>query len=263
MMSHGWRQKELRLHLLLLIIVVQTVTGNVLFAVLSSSSCAENLPCVNNLEFGGSAGFDVSKQDVKHNAFKQVVVEAGVVTMTIEWKFNPTLKTIRERFDNAVAVEEAVEWRVHGSYGSDDLKGTWQFSDSAHPNWVQPNWGQRSFSNDDGTWGAANTNMLNGNTKCLSSSPNPKYGMENCNSADAYGGSCNKLYIGATSKTIGSETKVMMYATTTGGNNTQNTHNTVTLTPTPTLTQRSISTYVHQQSVHIRPSAVLRITSYP
>ena len=133
-------------------------------------------------------------KNVSHSKFIQKFYTGTTLKFEIEWDFGNT-KTLQQRFDNAVASGESVNWKVtYGSNTSNYGTYTWRFSNSAG---TSSKWGTGGtrFSSDDGIWGAASSNLDGNSPGPYLKEQNDAWGHENPNGGD---GSCGTYYINGT-----------------------------------------------------------------
>ena len=171
--------------------------GWTLYAVTDSFECAEELAYGGNelLTFDNPY-FAMSLKDMTHTEFMQDVRVGALNTdFSIVWEFLDGVDTVENRFMDAYNSGVPVHWTV--AFGNADYaySGSWWFSNSAFVNnWGGNNpWSQgsgTSFSDDDGTWGAAN-GTVDGNSDVA-----PLWGQSVLNSND--GSDCGHVYINGT-----------------------------------------------------------------
>ena len=107
----------------------------------------------------------------------------------IYWQFSDW-KSLEDRFVNAVAVGEAVDWLMVDADGSQHTySGIWRFSDSAGISGSRftATGSQCCFSNDDGAWGGG-SGTINGDGGYAST----YWGVGNFNSGDST--TCASIY---------------------------------------------------------------------
>lgn len=136
-----------------------------LFAVIGSTSCAENLyfgPQAITTEGSADGVYRyfvstaTASRNIPHNTWMQVVTSDGVnEVFRIFWTFSD-MKTLADRFVNAVQVGESVSYRVIESTGREySFSGTWRFSSKAGftaATFAVPE-SKCCFSADDAAWG--------------------------------------------------------------------------------------------------------------
>lgn len=161
-----------------------------LFAITSSSQCAELLPYgPNNITEASSAYFSTEYKDLSHNTIRQVFTVGGTELYRITYNFTTT-KTLQERFNSATTSGEDVNWVVEHSGNTYNYgPHKWWYSDGAA---VSGKWNGSgsNWSNDDGVWGAA-PNDVDGN-----GGPYQRWGHGNRNSSD--GATCDDYYTNGT-----------------------------------------------------------------
>jgi|GEM_PF-6547542 len=180
--------------------------GWTLFAITTSSQCAENLPYGGNelTNITGTAYITTLFKNTNHTEFLQDFRANGVnTTFDIIYNFTDT-KTVSQRFDNAVSSGESVNWIVYYGFSSFLYSGTWRYSNAAGTSGKWNSSGS-NFSNDDGIWGAQ-SGQLDGD------SPGPYlgnsgWGHQNNNSGD---GNCSTYFYNGTN-TVSSNIKNLMY----------------------------------------------------
>ena len=180
--------------------------GWTLFAITTSSQCAENLPYGSNelTSITGGAYITTLFKNTNHTEFLQDFRSNGVnTTFDIIYNFTNT-KTVSQRIDNAVSNGESVNWIVYYGFSSFLYSGTWRYSNAAGTSGKWNSSGS-NFSNDDGIWGAQN-GQLDGD------SPGPYlgasgWGHQNNNGGD---GNCSTYFYNGTS-TSSSNIKNLMY----------------------------------------------------
>jgi hypothetical protein len=88
-----------------------------LFAVLSGGACAEAVPYGPSLLTQSSSAYlSTHYKDTLHDAWTQVTTSDGVTTdFTIQWTFKSGTKTLSQRFADAVATGELVDYTVTDS----------------------------------------------------------------------------------------------------------------------------------------------------
>lgn len=174
-----------------------------LFAITSSTQCAENLPYgTNHITEADNAYFSTEYKDIVHNKILQIFTVGGVELYRITYNFT-TSKTLQNRISDAVNLGESVNWVV------DDGTNTynygpylWWYSDGAAITSGSTKWTSsgNNWSNDDGVWGAA-PNDVDGN-----GGPYQTWGHGNRNSSDA--ATCDDYY---TNGTQSSSTSIKSY----------------------------------------------------
>ena len=117
-----------------------TSAGDV-FAVTSESQCAKELPfgnCLAPIDKDSSAFVCTNFKNVVHNAFTQDFYMNDELQFTIDWAFQSGSKTLRKRFEDAVATGEVVVWTVNTAPGisfngitSKVHSGVWRFSSAS------------------------------------------------------------------------------------------------------------------------------------
>jgi len=159
-----------------------------LFAITSSSQCAEQLPYgTSHIVEADNAYFSTEYRDILHNKMLQVFTVGGVELYRIIYNFTTT-KTLRDRISDAVNTGETVNWVVEqGANTFNYGPFLWYYSDGASITSGSAKWtgsGTR-WANDDGSWGAA-PNNIDGN-----GGPYETWGHGNHNSND---GTCQNYY---------------------------------------------------------------------
>ena len=179
--------------------------GWTLFAITSSTQCAENLPYGSNevTSPSGSAYFSMLMRDFEHSEFMQDFKANGsTTTFRIYWSFYDT-KTIEDRWNNAVSNGEDIDWDVIYSGSTYTFTGNWRWSDNAGS--FKSGSGS-NFSNDDGIWGAAN-GTLNGDSPGPSLRNSTGFGHQNYHSSDS--AQCSTYFINGSSNTSSSIRNIM------------------------------------------------------
>ena len=153
-----------------------------LFAITSSSQCAENLPYGPNAitSTSGSAYLSTRYKDISHDEFLQDFRANGSTsTFKIIYTFGSGTKQY-DSFDPAVASGESVNWTVFYSSATYSYSGLWRYSNAAS---TSSKWNSSGsgFSNDDGAWGAQN-GTIDGD------SPGPYLGTSGWGHQNANGG---------------------------------------------------------------------------
>ena len=181
--------------------------GWTLYAITTSTQCAQNLPWGPNelLSPSNSAYITTLFQNSNHTQFLQDFRATGSsTTFTILWNFNGT-KSVSQRLNDAVSSGESVSWSVVYSGSIYSYNGTWRYSNAAG---ISSKWNSSgtNFSNDDGIWGAQN-GTLDGD------SPGPYlsnggWGHQNNNAGD---GNCQTYYYSGTNSTSGSIRNLMYF----------------------------------------------------
>jgi len=128
-----------------------------IFAVTTSTQCAEGLPignCTTPLTSSLTSAFICTDnfRDARHTAFYQRLYVSGTLRYNIIYQFGNE-KTLSERFTDAAAEGEPVEWIITTPFDNITyyVNGTWWYSDGL-PRY--PTVGQRLyFAVDDGIWG--------------------------------------------------------------------------------------------------------------
>jgi len=158
-----------------------SVVNQQLFAVLGSSSCAENLYYGPQAitEYGSADGqypyylsTNTLSRNVPHTDWLQIVTSDGANELfRIHWTFS-TAKTIAQRFADAVAVGENVDLRVEvANTGQTYLyDATWRFSSTSRitTQTFDVTTTTCCFSYDNGAWSAAYGTIDGiGNWDCL------------------------------------------------------------------------------------------------
>ena len=158
--------------------------GLLLFAITEDSAAAEDLPFgPGALAFGDAAKITTDVANTPHDRwFQEVRIDGmGAPDFTIEWVFSD-VKTIADRFQNAVDVGESVTWTVNdpGTVGTTIINGTWRFSNTAGNLAGQFLGSGTEFSEDDGIFGAGS----NVDGTFFPSPCGTQWGYGNCNGSD-------------------------------------------------------------------------------
>jgi hypothetical protein len=185
------------LFLLLLFLGLNTASAQHVFAVTSQDACAESLPfgnCNTPLTKDSDAFVCTNFRDVIHDSFFQKFYVNDVLQFTIDWNFQSGSKSLRDRFENAVAVGEEVKWVVNVPPSLGNLFGViyaehhavWRFSkdSNVHSAFVQLT--GSGLSGDDGSWGAAFNDASTEVDGSGGGSISGGWGHENYNSGDSF-----------------------------------------------------------------------------
>lgn len=176
-----------------------------LFARLNSTACAERLPYGNlAVGTGGTTNgqFDAYLStlgsNTLHSMWMQVVMNGGEELFRIFYHFKST-KTVAERFANAVANGEAVDFEVYHTQNNNayySYRGvTWRFSSSSGITVSSfSDSGTRLFSLDDGVWGAGSF-TLDGNIHFSDRLPGDFWGVGVWNTLSSEAVQCSKVYV--------------------------------------------------------------------
>ena len=165
----------------------------VLFAVITATKNAENLPYGPGPMPGGDAAYFCTDciATPSDSWTETVACDGSNVDMTIVYKFDSAM-SVPDRMRQCAASGCNVVFTVSGpSIATVDITSVWWFADAA----VLPSTSGSAVSPDDGMWGAG-PGVVNGNGQCYggSSSVNTEfYGFGNCNSGDSQG---NMFYKG-------------------------------------------------------------------
>jgi hypothetical protein len=159
-----------------------------LYAITSSSQCAEQLPFgPNHITESSSAYFSTEYKNIAHNKMLQIFTVNGVELYRIQYNFTTT-KTLQNRISDATVFGEDVNWVVvEGANQYNYGPHKWYYSDGANITSNSSKWTStgNNWSNDDGSWGAA-PNNIDGN-----GGPYERWGHGNHNSSDA---TCQNYY---------------------------------------------------------------------
>jgi len=152
--------------------VGQVQAGLILFGIQDDGNVAESLAYgPTAITESDDAFLSTLVGSQSHNRWFQRAVDGSNNTLyEIDWQFS-TMKTVANRFQDAINIGEAVTWTVTSPSitGSQILVGTWRFSDNAGDVLSRFSGSGFSFSDDDGIWGAgtgeidgdSNTNIIN------------------------------------------------------------------------------------------------------
>ena len=160
----------------------------VLFGIQADGAVAELLPYGPTPITTASSPFlsTLNANTLSSVWYSQGVDGLGNVLYDIQWNFTSGAKTLAQRFVDAVAVGEAVNWTVTSpSSGVQNYSGVWRFSDSAGITAATFLGSGSNFSADDGIWGAGN-GVLNANG--TSSPGNIAWGFGNIDGNDFFSG---------------------------------------------------------------------------
>lgn len=159
-----------------------------------ASKCAEALPYgpeVLEPTTGPTAFFSNLYKDVMHRRLVQVVMPTGTTgpsDMVITYDFDGPAKTLEARLADAVSIGQNVTWTVDYGHTHEVIQGVWRYSRGASSTKFCGK-GTTGFSNDDGAWGAAASQPVDGK---ISRVPYDFWGVGNFNLGDA--NQCGNLY---------------------------------------------------------------------
>jgi hypothetical protein len=171
--------------------------GWTLFAVTTASRCAESLPYgPNSIDVNSTGYFSTMLKAVEHEEFLQVMKKDGTNTsFTIVYDFLTGKKTLQNRINYSVSSGEELNWTV--SYGNSlqnkaQYNGKrWRYSNNAGTSSKWNSYSSSRFSNDDGIWGAANSNLDGNHPGPYLRHSQGAFGHENPNSGDSV---CRNVY---------------------------------------------------------------------
>ena len=159
------------LSLLSVISMAYSLDDYVMWALLNSSSCGEELPYGPN-EPAGWTGGDESYFESAHvrvgsatasnsSEWLQIVYDNSTELFRVTWKFSDAM-SVAERFDQAIQGGSSVSYVVTKRNGAvmnlnPSLVTLWRFSSSASPDYLSTKWNSQGdgFSSDDAAWGGA------------------------------------------------------------------------------------------------------------
>ena len=189
-----------------------------LFAVIGAGACAENLHYGPQIitQAGSADGqhphflsTNTPSASVSHSDWLQIATSDGTNELfRIYWTFN-TPKTLAQRFADAVAVGEKVDYRVELPSGQTYLlNGTWWFSSISKitTSTFDVTTTTCCFSADDGAWSAAFGSIDGGG---LAFHPATAWGIGNFDNSDD---TCSNVYLNGEVDTSHTNTKVYMYS---------------------------------------------------
>lgn len=159
------------------------MTNPNLFAITDDDEVAENLDYgPGPLATTDSARLSTDFKDVEHDSwFQEVALDGTNIDFTIIWRFS-SVKTVAQRFEDAVTSGEPVTWIVEDGGVTTTIIGTWWFSDGAGITAARFDSSGSDFSDDDGFWGAGSVVQADGDG-C--DDGNLGWGVGNCDGGDS------------------------------------------------------------------------------
>ena len=145
--------------------------------------------------------------------WKQVLFDNHIEKFQIIYHFLSGPKTLKQRFIDASTVGERVHWTVRNGESDlvEEFNGTYWYAKGAKVSWEAKEGSISTFSDDDGTFGAA-AGDVDGNSEdnCLRSRKSQsRYGVENCNGIDQQ--QCGIYYMGSTKSIISDHVRNVMF----------------------------------------------------
>lgn len=161
----------------------------VLFVVTDRNHVAEQLSYgAGPVTAGGATGLSTDVGGLLHDTwYSRGVDSSSKVYYDITWQFS-SVKTVAQRFQDAVDTGETVTWTVTSpffSLGPTVFTGTWRFSSTAGAVGARFAGTGTHFSSDDGAWGAGN-GIVNGSGG--GARAGMSWGFANRDGADVFSG---------------------------------------------------------------------------